>query len=735
MASKIIPFFVLLLLHKVCCCTCTTDKCVLKVLVVVSVQELTAKEFLQDWEKGLEILPAAHVAIKEINDDPTLLPGYQLELAKAVTDGCSSNLVLVELIKSITLEQHHIIGMVGPFCNEANNIIPMVAGHSESTINFLQISPATSPAFQDKSKYPNLYSMLPLSKAVIKAMFEIMETYNWSKLAVLCEDYYCRIAEEFVSAAAMHGIDVLLYGIIYKHVPMLHILKELQYSGAKITLAFLSPEKASDLVCAAYRYGLKWPDYMWIFSDRVMKDFSFTGTTNCNNGEIAKATEGILLLRPQLEPLDPDVVIVSGKTYKEYHSEYLDRFEEMANGTSMILHSNPYANVLYDSIWAHVLAVNYSLPLLQATNAFSTNGFTRVVANQLSRLTFPGTLGLIQFDSSHDRKSLNVIYVKNGVPVLVGTYGPETHNKVIINTSLLGELPNDELERRYLLVPPVITVLLLTMASVCVVFTIAMLLLYIRYRNEPVIKATSRYLSLLILLGSCLMLAGTLTHIVASGVVVSGTARFIVCNSVTWNSTIGLDMALATLLARILRVYHVFTHYGKTGRICSNGVLLTLILLILSAKMIILSLWVVTDGYHVDNLEVYKPDAKPPYYEVVQYCYSKYTGVWLIAVLAFSGILFISLLVLAFKTRKVWKQNFKDTKKVNALIVSMIVSTSFFLPMWWILRLNNGSPIVSKVLLAVGYAVAPMLFQVFLFATKTIPLFVRHMRERLCPQP
>ena len=37
------------------------------------------------WTRGLEILPAAQVAVDRINQDPTILPGYNLELTELDT--------------------------------------------------------------------------------------------------------------------------------------------------------------------------------------------------------------------------------------------------------------------------------------------------------------------------------------------------------------------------------------------------------------------------------------------------------------------------------------------------------------------------------------------------------------------------------------------------------------------------------------------------------------------------
>ena len=89
------------------------------------------------------------------------------------------------------------------------------------------------------------------------------------------------------------------------------------------------------------------------------------------------------------------------------------------------------------------------------------------------------------------------------------------------------------------------------------------------------------------------------------------------------------------------------------------------------------------------------------------------------------------LLLLAIKTRKIERKDFKDTKKVNAYILSLFILICLFFSLWQVLRTVN-QPIASKLIVGAAYGMAALFCQLFLFAPKTIPPFRRHVRNICC---
>ena len=715
----------------------TNSACDTVLHLLVINDEVGPEGSAQHQKRGLEILPAAQVAVTTINNDTGILPGYCLELIELVTEGCNRNTALVEFTKLIIRPELNIVGVTGLFCKAVTEDISRFAGHPG--IDLIQISGSKSPCFQDRKKYLRLYRMLPSSKVYIETLAGLMEQLNWSKVGFISsgnqDDYYRKAAEALTKIVNVSNIG--FYGEFdLVNTPVSILLKQLQYSGVKITFVLLPALEASELICAAYLQGLTWPNYAWIVADRSVEELFLS--TQCDTQGKLMATDHVFLMQNQLEP-DSDSELVSGKSYSEYRSEYLST---LALNSKPSLHSNLYSNVLYDSVWAFALALNSSVDILhemnmslkdyRPANFTPTNGrIADVIENELSQISFSGAHGLVKFDNSREVKlAVEIFQIRNATSVQIGHYDPVA-GEVHIALDSLGTFPDDDLSRVYQLYPVSVTIILSTISVLCIVFTTVILILFIYYRDEPETKASSLHLSLCMFLGCYSLYIGTLIHTLASGMVSNGPARPTVCIIIIATTSIGLDLVLTTLFTKMLRVYRVFTYFGRTGKAWSDRVLLLVIFVIVSGKILLLVVWSAVDIYHLEDVETYQKEALPPYYEVVQQCHCRYLPYWVSSVLLYSGIILALLLLIAFKTRKIERENFKDTKKVNACILCLVILISLSAPLWWVLRVIN-QPIASKLIIGAAYGMAAVLCQLFLLAPKTIPPFLRHVRSVCC---
>ena len=117
------------------------------------------------------------------------------------------------------------------------------------------------------------------------------------------------------------------------------------------------------------------------------------------------------------------------------------------------LRSNPYANVLYDFIWAIALSVNGSFNILNLPLASikldKRSEIMDAFNSQLSILSFQGTTGFLNFShkSAAMEMVLEVLQFQNGQPVqLIGSYHHSSNQLTLMNKQL-GEIPNDELNQ------------------------------------------------------------------------------------------------------------------------------------------------------------------------------------------------------------------------------------------------------------------------------------------------
>jgi len=286
----------------------------------------------------------------------------------------------------------------------------------------------------------------------------------------------------------------------------------------------------------------------------------------------------------------------------------------------------------------------------------------------------------VEFDTKQERQTtVNIFQVRNGSTMEVGSYDPVSTEITLENVSEIDDMLSNEIPRIYKHSPLLITVLLLTVTGVCIILTTTILVLFVYYRRAAEIKATSLNLSLLMYLGCYLLFVSALFHTVSGAVVYHGP---FFCSAVTWCSGLGINFVFGTLLVKMLRVYRIFSYFGKLGIRWSDWFLCIVVFSIVGAEALFLLVWSVVDVLTVRDIETFQATASPPYYEVVQLCYSDYLQIWTILALAEVGILIFVVAVLAFKTRKIRRKHFKDTKKVNVYLFMNILLICVTVPFW-----------------------------------------------------
>ena len=677
------------------------------------------------WKKGEESLPGAQLAVKEINEAFDLLSGHRLEIIPIRVPRCGLNEGIVPFVEELTSNCNSIIGIVGYFCNTIAQLFSQMA-HSWIT-HVVQIS-ATSVTADNP---PHLqHSILPLRGSIHSATIHLMQSLGWNRIAVISNRHpsFVDSTRAFLRSAKEQGIQIATH--IDTFFSPTEYLQELQRYGIKIIVAFIPQSEAVDILCAAYFNGFKWPDYAWVFADiskpNILNDYCQVGAIN-----------NVIFLHLARAKFNPQDILPSGLNYSAYYEAYLEELEKSSLELNISLQSNPYANVLYDSIWALALTINRSLSVLNERNLSLTNihqdtgiEIMDVLEEQLSQLSFQGATGWLNFSHSAAavQTSVEILQVQNGQPVMIGSYY-RSLNQLILNNTVLGLIPSSTLDRKYILYPVAITVLTLFLVSFCLILTTVSMCLFIYYRKEPAIKATSNTLSLCMFVGCYIILAASLIHAITSGTIVysrNESLRTFVCMFSVSCLNVGTDIVLAATIAKTLRIYHIFKTFGKVSRVFSDQVLFLLISGLASVNIPMLIAWASLDAAHLVDVEQLISTTVPPFIQVKQECQSsRRQGFWLIPLLSYSVFLGLIMVLLAILTRKIKRKDYKDSKKINILVVALIINASVFSPLWIVFRLISAT-ILSRLAYNVGTMAIALLCQVLLILPKTVPLVVRN---------
>ena len=701
----------------------------IRVLILTSTYNVTVPQ----WARGEELVPGALLAADEINAKDHLLNGYDLKPVVILVPNCSVSEGIREMVSEILTSQSRIVGIVGLSCNKLTRAIVPLVNHTK--LSLIQLSGAM--ALRPQGLVPNFYRILPKVDYHIKAVLELMQTLNWTKVSLLnsvagFDNFYVKAAEVFVQQVQKNPrIKILLQAEVGdrgKHdTTVEHIIQIIQLSQVRITIAFLSPYQSFDLMCQAHLRGLTWPRNAWILFDISLQDV--VSTVHCDVATLLEAMENAIIIQSNVQPDDLNRTLVSGKTY----TNYLKSLSAYMHNTTF----NPFANVLYDAVWGIGLSINSSLPTLHQMNIdlnrqqveLSNSILAATVGANFHGTNFTGASGQFYFSNLTTRqleRTLCITQVQNGSLASVGTSSMSEQVTNFNFTRLGSEIPTDIIPRTYSTLHRAAAIVLILHECLCTLFVTTVLLAFIVCRNHPEVKATSRYLSVCIFIGCYLFLFGAAMHTITSYMVIGQeSSRRSICIIEISTTSVGLDVILATTLAKTLRIAYIFSHMGKVGVAWSDKVLLSLILLIIFGKICLLLLWYILDPYLL--LDKVEYTGESGYYKVTQYCYSQEVRVWLSLIVAYSTVLCICLVVLAYKTRKIKRSNFKDTKKLNALITGVITTSVMGTALWGVLRLA-GLFQASKVVGSLSYTVIPVLCQVLLFLPKLYTPFRKHIK-------
>ena len=726
----------------------------LRLFIALPLDQLNKTSVDQDiiriWDRGDEILPGAQLAVEDINRNPNLLPGYELELVDISVDLCIPQAVQSSLNAFIPFAsgqlESNVVGMLGLFCGRLLRTLSPLASRDE--YGLFQLSGTSVTEVRGKrEKYAHLNFMVPSEVAYYETFFSLAATLGWRRVLVLDNDFI-NLKNIGNGTFSVDDFDVSFLEVT-DSTSVATMNSEIRRSEKNIVFVSLPPSQTAAILCGAFDDGLMWPHYAWILEDQEVDELLSHARGNCTANVIRSALENTILLHTQSQPSKLSNKIVTGSTYETYLRRYMEILTESGGG---MLKFNRYANVMHDSVWAFALALNQSLDEIAACNVtvtdfvseFGRKKLSDMIEANLRLLSFEGASGRVHFNKDYDIDAL--VYVtfvadlSSSVAMqIIGAYDQLFPGKLAINeTALPPNLPQDKLPNIYILVPLPVAVSMSTVVIMCLVFTTLLFFLFIKFRRYSEIKATSPYLSLLMFGGTYSILASTLVqaNLMSFVLPTSNTGSAVLCGSVIAGNILGINLIFSTLLLRMLRVYRIFSYFGKTGKIWSDKFLAPIVILIVCGDVVLLCIWFAVDPFSVKNRVLYRPwqHGRSPYYEIGQYCSSDNIATWFALAFGKAGVLFAVVLFLAIKTRNIQRANFKDTKKVNIYIFVTVLIIATYIPTWFLLK-ETGNVIGTGIVSYVAFGATGVLCQLALFAPKVFPPLLRSMGFKVGVSP
>ncbi len=672
----------------------------------------------EGWQQGPALIPAARLAVKEINNNTEILPGFTLQLIEA-NSGCSIvSEASISFVRDLYQSEDQVVGIVGPGCSATALQISNLTSKYE--VSLLHITPsATTPQLEDVSRNTT-YATISSALTFVESYLELMKHNNWTRVATLQDisrQYFQQTHSRFRST--VDSSKVVYTGSLYKGAQSVIPLGALESSGSRIVMVFAGADIAVQMLCYAYHRKMMYPNYQWIFHDRdaeqLVKNVSEflvdgeTTTFKCSKEEMEMATNGAILNLFHLIQDNMNTTLpLFNKTYNDYFEGYKEELElyrkEMKLGGKNP--PNDYGNSYHDAMWALALALhNASINGVDLKSyTHNKNSDTVKIARYLKAVAFDGTSGPICFQND-TRSTLTLIDIKQfwkGKEISIGAFDRSSKERLTLFSKENKYFISDTFQEKHVKIHPVLGIFVGLLTVIVMVGTGLFQLANIIWRDHHTIKATSPSLSHPIFAGCYLFAIAVLiltvqeTFTFAPNTLNSPIYYGVLCNTFTWCLILGYTLIFATIATKIWRVNRLFKHFRNKspGACLHDTALIFIVILLLLVDVCICLTWTILDP--MMTLITSSTTASSEL-NVRLHCTCKHITVWVSIVLAYKGILTVLLVILSIANRRIKRKNFQHTRRVNIFIYVNTTMIAIGLPLYFLL--NNRSIYTSYIIL------------------------------------
>ena len=667
--------------------------------------------FKPSWAGGTAVIHAVKLARDHINARSDILPGYQLEIIEA-DSGCNivSKYAIAFAREYVQNLQHKIIaGIIGPGCSDSTLLLaPLLA---KEDVSVVQIAPSATSSELVNDAYNTTFRILSSTLIYVDEFKALSKHNNWRKVAVLYDGTrtHFRLTYQKFLDSKDKNMTISYESALYNDFFPVAEIRDLQ---TRVIFAFVASSVAGKVMCVAYRLGIIYPTFQWLFHDRKRSNFeqnitaSHNGETyTCTDSEMRKAINGIILNGYVFVPNERDERHYPvNLSYNEYKQQYN---ETLAVNTGDF----EWTGSFYDATWALALAVNHSLPELEPKferHALGDSDITGIIVKNLldkSVVNFTGVSeSRVKFEENRETLStLRIVKLKcdsnNCEEQPIGEYN---EGQLDLNSSYYPDpFITDTFEAMTNTIHVALGTLVFLLLLAILIVTVLMHLATIVYYNFKPIKATSPNLSHLIFSGCYLLLISIFFFITKDVFDFDPTTYAVLCNLYMLCLSMSISLIFGTICAKTWRVYRIFRHFRseRAGGAISDNSLIFFVVLLACVDMVLGVTWISVDPWLQKTTGIFSGTEVV----VTPTCTCTHLLKWIIALAGYKGLLILTVVLLAILNRNIRRKEFKHTKKVSMYVYTEIMMAGITLPMFQILTSINttaSSIVMSAFLLA-----------------------------------
>ncbi|XP_071947988.1 gamma-aminobutyric acid type B receptor subunit 1-like [Antedon mediterranea] len=643
------------------------------------------------WDGGQGCLPAALMALDDVNNRSDILPGYYLKMFW--NDSMCNPGIGTNIFYKLLYDKPQMLMLLSG-CSSVSTPVAEAA----RLWNLIVVSyGSSSPALSNRQRFPTFFRTHPSATLNNPARIKLCQEFNWKKIAVLQEtqEVFTSTIEDLEKRAKKANIEIVSRQSFLTDPD--NAVDDLFREDARIIVGVFYVGMARKVFCEVYKRKLYGPKVVWFLIGWYPDNWYAQNdpNINCTAEQLKTALENHFTTEGMMLSPDPTPSIsgMNAEMFKERMSVAL------GNKNPSDVSGYPESPLSYDAVWSIAMALNKTSNKL-AERGLSLESYTygnKDVADEiytaLNSSRFKGLSGTVAFDSTGDRlATMQIERMINGTYVKTAYYDIDQDNLTWIHGKATwpgGKVPNDGVQEitEHLFISKTLYIPVSLLCSLVIAFAFSFLVFNILYSHTQYLECSQAGVNNIMVLGCilcliCVFLFGLDKQYLENSVQVPR-----VCQSTTWLLSIGFSLAYGALFGKIWMVHQLITKEknvkdDKTKRrkvsveVVPTWKIYALICVKVLIDVIVLIAWQVIDPLKLEPTsfepeENIKTDEKIT--QVLEMCESDSLKIWLGTLYTMNGLLLLFGIFLAYETRNMAVRDINDSKYIAMAIYNVVV--------------------------------------------------------------
>nr|CAB3247966.1 gamma-aminobutyric acid type B receptor subunit 1 [Phallusia mammillata] len=664
------------------------------------------------WSGGQACLPAAMMAIDDVNERKDVLPGYKITMIDKDSK-CDAGL---GLRKFYDILQDERIFTVLTGCSSVST--PIAESAYLWRLNVIAYG-ASSPALSNRSRFPTFFRTHPSANLHNPIRIRLFQQFGWRRIAIISEEaeVFSTTAEDLRQRISDEGMDLVIHQTFYDDPGV--AVRNLKKVDVRIIVGLFYEGMARKVMCQAFKNGIYGQKYVWFLIGWYQHDWHVIRKEkiNCSIEQMQETVDGHFTT--EIMMFDPsDQKTVSGMRSSKFVSRLNKKLGKGAQGKG----GYAEAPLAYDAVWAFALALNSTITRISPSDLTRKSAkISKAMYQSLNISSFPGISGRVVFDSDGSRMAITEVQrFQNGSYVTIMFYDTQSNNITWKNKIGWVEPPRDRMlsviEKLQLSQSTFIAVG--GMAGLCILFCFSCLVFNWVHREKSQIVNSIPVLNSLSVLGCFLLI--TAVYAFAINEITDTLCEIRACLL-----TFGFSLAFSPLFAKLWTTNTLYKQSLMKQRrrrkraeikLSVTAETVAVIAVAFVVDVLVLITWFFVDPLHrtQQQLSAVQTGDDSIVIPELQQCSCNHFNLWVGIMFAYKGIQLLLGSFLAYESRCKIDSN-SDHKKVAIAVYNVTMLCFFCAP---VTLLITGKPDISFLFVSAPILACAFASNVIIFVPK-----------------